>query len=98
MQQITQKQGAWVRRWSSSVTQLLDVIAILKALENEYDSMGYATGAPPVGGTNWNLTDDAVQSVLPSGTADQVNLSVGAINSVYDTVLANQGYLQPMRP
>lgn len=97
-QDLTQKQGTWVRRWTGAVTQLLDLSATLMSLQAEYASLGYAPGAPPVGDVSWNLTDAAVQAVLPSGTAAQVEASVGGVQSVEDVISANMGYLQPMRP
>jgi len=98
MQDISKKQADFARRYSDAVVAMLDSVATLADLKAEWDANGYATGSQPVGGTDWTIGDDAVQSVLPACTAAMLNSAVGAVESVRDAVTANEGYLVVMKP
>ena len=56
---------------------MLEDINKLAALKTEWDANGFATGAPAVQGTNFNIPDAQVQAVLPAGTAAMLNGAVG---------------------
>lgn len=96
-QDITGKQATFAGRYSDAITALLDVANLLTALNSEWSANGYATGAPEVENTNWNIPDAQVQQTVPAATAAMLNSAVGGVASVLSAINSNLGYLIVMK-
>jgi len=88
----------FVQRYSNAVVQLLNDVNVLSSLKAEWDAQGFAQGAAPVQGVDWNITDEQVQGVLPACNAAMLNTAVGAVETVRNTVRDNAGYLTVLKP
>jgi hypothetical protein len=97
-QDITGKQVNFVARYQAAVVGLLNANALMGDLKSEWDANGYATGAPPISGVNWNIPDGQVQVAIPAADAAMLNSAVGAAETIRNTVATNIGYLIVLKP
>jgi hypothetical protein len=97
-QVIDTKAQGFVQRYSGAVQDFINIVNRLADLKAEWDAQGYATGAPAIQATSFNITDAQVQAVLPAATASMLNNAVGAVEAIRTTVSQNTGYLYPMKP
>ena len=95
---VDSKCEAFVSAYAGALIRLLQDVNTLTNLNAEWTATGYATGAPNVDGTNFNITDAQVQAVLPAATAAMLNSAVGAVASVISTFNSNIGYLAAFQP
>lgn len=97
-QDVTQKQVNFLIRYVGAVAVLLDALDALSALNSEWTACGFATGAPLVENTNFQITDAVVQGQYPALTAAMINSAQGAVTAILNTEAANIGYLETLRP
>jgi hypothetical protein len=99
-QNLAPKQLNFVDQFTKAVVQLLSDNKELLDLLANWNGNAYATGAEP---TSNNITDDVLSGNSLNQqwaymTASQLNEAVGAVKTVNDTIAANRGYLEAMRP
>ena len=99
-QNLAPKQLNFCRDFARAVTTFLQANDVLLSLIEQWDGNSYATGAQPVEN---NITDEVlsgnaqIQDVAYM-TADLLNRAEGAVKTVTESVEANRGYLEAMRP
>lgn len=99
-QDLAPKQLNFVQDFTAAVVQLLRTNDLLLAQLANWNGNSYATGAEPLEN---NITDDVLSGNSLNQqwayiTAIGLNEAIGAVKTVTDTVAANRGYLEAMRP
>jgi hypothetical protein len=96
-QDYTKRQEDWLLRWGTEMNEMLKANDRLVALVQEWDSMGFATGASP---PEANITDAVCQGVFPNATAlllNQCQGAIGGVEGINAVMAAVRGYLEPFR-